>query len=365
LALSSRRVKHWFLYLPYLPLEDRVGIGEWRLIPAAVLSEEDAPVPLSLKLARGLVGLYERPPSYTTSGAFAQPSGGRVGDEFGLDEFGRLRRALVMTLLDQNPSGVKDQDKRNPNEAWRTYTSEHAQAWGHRIDEDGYVAEERGVMVSVLAGGYNVLQDDSIRLAYPRELHHVRPARQLDTEYGTALYGFLGEDSSGARRLERAIDWLELAWQNADALRLNLRIAAIHSGFETLLDKPADAKAAAQSLSALLDPPNVEKRARPEWRKRSGVPVDTEISDLGWWFVQFAQLRNAILHGDEITTEHHHDDLGRAHLWVGELTLRDAIKETVAAAGWPELREPVIVRAVNRALRQAETPRSRGFEGSP
>lgn len=350
---------YWFLYLPYLPLGQPIVIGDWHLIPAGELTEADVGAALALTLSRGLVGLYERPNSYTTSGVFARPPGGMISDEFGMSEFGRLRRALLATLLDLNPSGVRDQDDRDPNRAWRTYTSEHAQAWGHRIDEGGYVAEQRGVMVTVLAGGYNVLQEDSIRFGYPLELHEARVADQLDTEYGTALYGVLGQASAEVRRLERTIDWLELAWRNADALNLNLRIAAIHSGFETLLHKPADTKAAAKALSELLDPPDAEKQARLGWKTRAGNPVPDEISDLAWWFVQFAHLRNAILHGDEISSDHHHDDLGRAHLWVGEQTLRAAIKETVIVAGWPELREPPRVRELHRALLRAEAAESR------
>jgi hypothetical protein len=146
-------LKRWFLYLPYLPIEDRIEIGEWQLIPAAALAGEDGTAPLTLKLAGGLVRLYERPPSYVTSGAFARVREGKVGDEFGMSEFGRLRRALLVALLDRNPSGVDSQAERDPNQAWRTYTSEHAQAWGHRIDDDGYIAEEHGAMVTVLAGG--------------------------------------------------------------------------------------------------------------------------------------------------------------------------------------------------------------------
>jgi hypothetical protein len=217
-----------------------------------------------------------------------------------------------------------------------------------------WVAEQYGGMVTIMAGGYNVFQKDSIRFSYPRELHSPRPVRalDLDLEYGTALYDLLDEGSAGARRLGRAIDWLDVAWRNSDALDLNLRIAVLHSGFETLLDVSANYKRAARSLSALLDPTELERRRRPDWKNLQGTPVEDEISDLEWWFVQFAYLRNGILHGDEITSEDRHDDLERAHLWVAEETLRRAIRETVAAAGWPELRLDVMKRKLERAIRK-------------
>jgi hypothetical protein len=347
-------VKHYlFAYLPYLPLDERLEIGDWQLIPADSLSVDDVAPSTALGLAQGLVQLYQRPPSFPARGAFARMSAEKVGDEFGLDEFGRLRRAVLVTLLDRNPSGVESEDERDGNEAWKTYTSEHAQVWGHPIDEEGWSAEERGRMVTTLAGGYNVLDEDSIRFAFPAELHSPRTARLLDLEYGSALYKLLCDESPEARRLARTIDWLDLVWRNSDALDLNLRIAALHSGFETLLDAPANAGEAARALSLLLDPADVAKSIRPEWRTRSGKQIDEEISDLGWWFVQFAQLRNAILHGDEITSADHHDDLERAHLWVGEWTLRAAIKETVAASGWPDLRFDPLKRKLERALRKA------------
>lgn len=353
-------MKYVFLYLPYLPLEDRCDIGPWQLVPAAELADADVATANALALARGLDALYERPPAFSTRGVFARPLDGKVGDALEPGDVSRLRRAVLVALLDLNPSAVQPEDERSPNEAWRAYTSEHAQAWGHPIDEEGWAAEERGVMVRILAGGYNVLDKDSIRFAYPRELHGPRAARQLDVEYGSALYKLTGEEAPEARRLERAIDWLGLAWQNSDALDLNLRIAALHSGFETLLDKPADTKAAAKALSALLDPADVERCSRPDWKTLRGRPVDDEISDLAWWYVQFAQLRNAILHGDPITSEHHHDDLGRAHLWAAEETLRKAIREAVAAAGWPDLRLPVRRRVLERALRKAGLDRPVG-----
>jgi hypothetical protein len=55
------------------------------------------------------------------------------------------------------------EEDRIGNEAWSTYTSDHAQLWGHRIDDDGWVADQRGGMVSVLAGGYNALKPDDYR----------------------------------------------------------------------------------------------------------------------------------------------------------------------------------------------------------
>src|SRR5262249_16944783 len=155
--------------------------------------------------------------------------------------------------------------------------------------------------------------------------------------------------SAPVRRLGRTIDWLELAWRNADAIAQDLRIAALHSGFELLLDAPADTVSAAETLSALLDSPDAQRHVRPAWRSRKDKPIELPITDLGWWYVQFAQLRNAILHGDDLAATDYLDDQGRPHKWVAEETLRRAITETLARAGWPDLRIDRALRAITQA----------------
>ena len=151
---------------------------------------------------------------------------------------------------------------------------------------EGWAAEQFGQMVSTLAGGYNVLDEGSIRFSYPPEVAH-SPRRvsaiDLDLEYGAALYRLLDEESAQARRLLRAIGTGPTPPGGIDALDPNLRIAALHSGFETLLDVSANYKQGARSLSDLLDPADVERRARPEWTNRQNQPVDDEVSHPQTW----------------------------------------------------------------------------------
>jgi len=53
------------------------------------------------------------------------------------------------------------------------------------------------------------------------------------------------------------------------------------------------------------------------------------VTDLGWWFTHFSFLRNAIMHGSDISdAEYVHEN--QRHLWRGESTLRRAIKRSVA-----------------------------------
>ena len=338
---------------PYLPLRARIAIDGWTLIPSGGIQREDCVDELALKAAVGVLRLYSRQSGEATAGVFAQAPSSGIGDTAPPGALPRLRRAVMLACLDTNPSGLIPEDDQTGNEGWATYTSEHLQIWGHTIDDHGRLADQRGGMVTLLTGGYNVFESGNLRFAPPPEMHQLIFARPLDGEYATAVHRLLGSRSDTGRRLARTIDWLGLAWQNADSIDENLRIVALYSGFEALLAKPADAKAAALALSVLLDPAGTRKRRYKSWKTRKGKPVPDRISQLAWWFLQFAWLRNAIIHGDRLTVRSYHDRRGRAHKWVAELTLRQAIKETVASAGYADLRIDPSMRAMTRAVREA------------
>jgi len=345
-------VKREIILFPYLPLRDRTAVDGWTLIPSRDVQKEDCVDDLALNAALGLLRLYSDQGGPHRAGALAQPPSA-IGDPVRPGALARLRRAVMVACLDTNPSGVIPDDEQTGNEGWATYTSEHLQIWGHAVDDHGRLADQRGGMVTVLTGGYNVLETGDLRFAPPPEMHQLIFARPFDDEYATAVHRVLGARGETARRLARTIDWLGLAWQNADSIDQNLRIVSLFSGFEVILAKPADAKAAALALGALLDPPGTRTRCYKSWRTRKGKPVPDKISQLSWWFVQFAWLRNAILHGDRLTARNYHDRRGRPHKWVAELTLRHAIKETVACAGYPDIRVDPATRTLTRAIKDA------------
>lgn len=346
------------VYLPYLGLRDRARVADWLLVPASDLQERDLSLPALKPLCDGLARLYGE----DASGAWGGPRE-VIGSDFVVADMQRLRRAVVVGVLADNPFRFTDfavdddgtaMDDAPGNEAWVTHTADQAQTWGHPLHSDGYVAFSHGGMATVTVGGYNVLDDDSPTVPPPRDLHQGILRRPLDDEYATAVYDYLGTEDDAARRLGRAIDWLELAWQNADVISDDLRIAALHAGFEALFGRPADTDATRGLLSDLLDDAAAPKTKRPAWMNRKGVARLDEITDLEWWFVQFAQLRNATLHGDEISDQDRVDDQNRPHKWVAEETLRAAIRETVAKAGNEHLRLTPLARALREAIRRSE-----------
>lgn len=317
------------LIAPYLPVDRRVDAGDWHLIPRAELAQADAASELCFRLAQGLARLYELPGDGAGMGAFVTSGDGRVGDDFPIDGMGPLRRALIFGALSSNQSSLVPEDEQTGNEAFGMLTSDHAQLWAHPFDEAGYTADGRGGMVHILAGGYNALAEDSIRFPYPAALYDPIFSRGPRWDVSRRTLTALLRSDETSRRLRRAIDWLDLAWRNTDAIVSDLRIPALHSGFEALMDQPADAESARRALCALLDPADEPTSSRPGWTSRRSNPIDDEVSDLGWWWAQFAGFRNAILHGDELTADDHSDDRGRAHLYVAEETLRAAIIATL------------------------------------
>jgi hypothetical protein len=171
----------------------------------------------------------------------------------------------------------------------------------------------------------------------------------LDFEYADAVSQSTSVESAEARRLARAIDWLDFAARNTTGLTDDLRVPALQAGFEVLLDRDDSESIAGvrigRVLSDLLTPdaPHSER----SWPNRRGGETTRELTDLAWWFVRFSFLRNALMHGDAPTEDVWAHD-GVLHVDLGELRLSQAIKETVVRDGHPDLVKPLRERDLER-----------------
>lgn len=338
------------LLYPYLPLRGRQSVGPWELVPARNLEDDDAPTPEAARAIRGLVELYELPEDLGQFGALAKPAGGLVGDEFERQAMRALGRALVVALLAGNPSLLTPEEERSGNEGHMMLTSDNAIGYGHPLGEDGYVAVEEGAIATVLRGGLNVFRPGA-KISTPIEVRAPMLSRELDGELADAVHQVLTAETADARRLGRAIDWLDLAWRNTSSINRDLRLAALKSAFEILFDS-GDVAVLRQRLSALLDPEHVERTER-RWVDRRGRERVQSMSDLEWWFTNFAFLRNAILHGDDLDGDDYLFENGREHLWLADARLREAIIELDARAGHPEIRLDPFARELRRAYRES------------
>jgi hypothetical protein len=179
------------VYLPYLPLRERVVVGEWELIPRAALTDADCLDERNAELAQGLAGVYVLPEhAGTAAGVFARPRDRRLGDKLNdVRQVDDLRRACVVAVLDVNPSPVEDE--RDPNAGHWMLTSDNGLVVAHGINhEHGYTGAITGSRVPRWSLGVSVLDDPANphiprgRIPPPGDVRIpiFRPPR-LDVEY--------------------------------------------------------------------------------------------------------------------------------------------------------------------------------------
>jgi hypothetical protein len=319
------------LLFPYLWLRKRRTVGPYELIPKATVTEDDFSAPWVKKGSEGLLKLYELDGSMGNRfGTIVRRSDGKIGDDFERSEMRPLRRALVAALLDGNPSHIGLGDD---HEGWSVSTSDHAVLYGHSLDPAGGITVDYGRMVQVLVGGLKI-GDDHSTIHAPNELHVAFLASDPDEVYADALYTELKKETPEARRLGRAIDWLNLAWRNTPSIDDDTRIAAIFFGFEVLLGR--EGLGDLRTALGMLIASEQERVQRPVPRRpRQGQPAEIasrELNETEWWFAFFGLLRNDIAHGNRIEPKQYFWD-DQSHLFLGEAHLRRAIKQTVANAG--------------------------------
>jgi hypothetical protein len=319
------------LLSPYLPLGERRVVGGWELIPRELLALEDVDPELVLEAAHGVAALYRMPGHDRGFGAFIKPPGRRVGDECP-DGLRTLYSAVVVSLLDQNPSRAVAGMVDDYNAGHGTCTTENALVFGHRFEPDLYTGFETGTMVVTRHLGPRIGETrDVIEPPADMTLPVMRP--RFDQVYAEALHQVLTQPGEDAPDLAGAIRWLELAWTNSASISPEARVLALRAGFDVLFGG-ARTSQVRSSLSQLLDDPGAPRIER-HWDDHSR-PQRAHLTDLEWWFQAFALLRSRIAHGGEIAAAEYAFN-GAPHIWHGEWQLRRAIKQTVANAGHPDV----------------------------
>jgi hypothetical protein len=333
---------------PYLPLAAQVDISVWRLVPFRDLARRHTVSQPVLNEVRRLRTAYRLTnTSGMPFGALLVPREGRIGDEQPRELLRPLHRALVAALLDGNPSFL-DPDP-SPNAGHHMVTSENAVVYGHPLHGGSSYAISTGAMVQSLNLNHVPPGRRLPRVQPPNELPTPIFAK-LDKEYATALYNALARDDTTARRLDRAIEWLALAWNNSAAISEDARVLVFRAGFEVLLGGGADTKRNRELLSELLDEPDADRSPR-SW---PGLKSPVALTHLQWWFQSFATLRNKVAHGDAVEDTDRLFEDGKRHLWHADDVLRRAVKRTVVRAGADPLIElPAIDRYFKRAYGSA------------
>jgi hypothetical protein len=343
------------LVAPYLPLRQPASVGQWRLLPFNQLGETQY---LSDEIAADahlIIGAYR------VSGAHLGALIGRGDEPIGADvspaELPPLHHALLLGMLESNPQRPDNpsEEPSDLNLGHKFAAAENALVYGHPVRGDGTFAIQTGVMAPYLAIHSRIRPEDQVRIKPPGELPTPIMATDLDQAYASAALEVMARDDAVSRRVSRAVDWLDVAWQNAQSLSHDARILALRCGFEVLLSTTEfgdDTWQIRGALAQLLGEPGATRRTRSweEW----GRPKTEDLTDIEWWFQQFTLLRNTIAHGRAVRPEDVLADDGRAHLYVGERELRRALKRTISREGYPEVEEDLLTRAIRRLLNKQE-----------
>jgi hypothetical protein len=259
-----------------------------------------------------------------------------------------LRLCVLAALLEGNEA-----ERGDPNAAAWMSTSDNSLLFGHPVTQEGYLTITTGSMVRTTMGGLNVNDPKRSRIVPPAELHVPSFIPGFDDEYAGALLATLLANDDRARRLERSLEWLDLAWRNSESITQEVRIVALRAAFEVLLDKEGTWEEEYPHLSTLLDTPQTPKSQRTWTSPRNQKQKTEALTDLQWWYTQFVFLRNDIAHGRAVPIPQYQHD-GRFHVFLAEETLRRLIRFEVAQAYGPhDLMLPLKQRRLDRAAQQA------------
>ena len=253
----------------------------------------------------------------------------------------RLGRALLAGVLCGNPSMAVPEEDQEPNAGWMMATAENAVLYGHPLTEGDTYAVELGVLARINAIRHAPSDEPLPKIDPPLELPRPQFA-SFDEELASATYSALGSDDAPARRLFRAVDWYRIALSNAEALTIDVRVGAARSGLEVLTDASEKTKLLVRRYGELVREPDTSVATYPEVFWARG-PV--QLTPDEWWMTRLCELRNAIMHGQEIP----------AGLWVhdGQHQLNHIHDRLIAA-----LRIAVADRVGDPLLRLARSERT-------
>ena len=306
---------------PYIPLHREVAVGPWRLVPFRELARRHTTNKAVFDATRRLRTAYKLKNVVGHFGALVVPVDGRIGDEHAPEQLRPLHRAVACALIDSSAALLEGD---NPNAGHKMATAENALAYGHPLHGGHSYVISTGALVQTVDYRYSEPGRPLPRVTPPHELPKPLFA-SFDDDYATGLHIAVTAGDLTARRLDRAIEWLILAWNNSAAISEDARVIVLRAGFEALLGGGADTRRNRELLSHLLDEPDAKRSSRTWPRLKQPL----QLTELEWWFQSYAFLRNKVAHGDVVEDDEWVFDDGRRHLHIADDTLRRAIKRTV------------------------------------
>jgi hypothetical protein len=151
----------------------------------------------------------------------------------------------------------------------------------------------------------------------------------FDEEIASGVLGLLTRECPTTRVLQHALDWFRIALSNAEVVPLPVRIEAGRTALEIMTRAGEETKRLVRAYGRFVrdDTTTTARYEDVFWAKG---PV--ELTSDEWWMTRLCQLRNAIVHGDDVSEElwehegshqlnHVHDRLiSVLHIFVAEKT---------------------------------------------
>ncbi len=305
----------FLLFCPYLPMNTKITFADWELGSLRCFEDRWANPEFKSQTTRFLskfVGPDNEP--IANPALLCRKDEQLDGQQPPENEFEALRLSLPFAFVDSNPRYDKGQ-------WWQYVTADNAELYGWPIDvEEGHVTLSRGFLVSVITGGYTI-SDPKLVLRPPLDLQMTGRSADADPAVLTSIYETVLKSLScpGANRtadqVRVAVTWFEKAWLNSVTLHSPERLVFLKTAFEALTgesDKPTHAEESARRLrkifekvpdateehsEVLLWSPAEQGQTRHSQRWVTNGKCKT---DLETWFLEFSNVRNAIIHDGEI-----------------------------------------------------------------
>ncbi len=222
--------------------------------------------------------------------------------QFAEREIGRFANALMASYLFELPA--------DGDIAWGICSSDNFTALYQHFNPasaDPAISFTFGSYIRTMVTG----SWDHLTFTTPQFMPDLAPCQRQEAILSNlaALCSGVGD---AANRLFRSLEWLRLAFANYDGLQPPVRIVAMSSAFETLLDLPDREKARcfAEAVNRYLPPNRLPTTTRILGRS----PVtDNEV---GWWCRGFYDFRSRIVHGEEINAADYRSTRGVEHLRI-------------------------------------------------
>jgi hypothetical protein len=300
------------LVAPYLPNPGMTVVGSWQLMPFGSIGDADGiPVELRRAVCR-LVDAYQVD-DIAGLGAIAFPADAQVGVPLAKDTIRPLARALLAGVIADNPPMCVREEDAPANAGHMVATAENAAVWGHPLlDGDSY-ATETGVLARVADLRHSRPDEPLPKIHPPIELP--KPLfGHFDAEVADATHRLLTGRNTMARRLSRALDWYAVTLSNAEAVTVDVRIGAARTALEVLTGSGDETKKLVRHYGMMV---GTEEAPKTTFDDVPGFKGPVQLTPDELWMARLCELRNAIVHGDEIDDElwHHdgHHQLDQVH----------------------------------------------------